>query len=280
MDLVDVPGLHDNAFRAQRDVAAHVVANLVREEGVRTIYLEGSLAKGTGDPYSDVDLLVGVDRERMRDIWLHRQRIAQMPRDPILDLDHQWGDPSSLSYAVLYETGVYLDLTVVESPHVQTSDGIVLWSAPERVAGRNPSKRSPMAIRPDPFDDALRLFWVGSPLCAKYLVRNQLWTALWFIESRRAAFVRAWRLVHAPSHVEWGWSQVHEDVPGTVLEDLAKTVTPLEHSSLGQSLVDLMTLMEHYGPGLAETYGRRYPEEAATAVTRMVCQMLAVRRPG
>ncbi len=50
-----------------------------------------------------------------------------------------------------------------------------------------------MDICPDPMDDALRMFWMCSPLCAKYLVRNQLWTALWFIESRRTLFLKAWR---------------------------------------------------------------------------------------
>ena len=55
-----------------------------------------------------------------------------------------------------------------------------------------------MDICPDPMDDALRMFWMCSPLCAKYLVRNQLWTALWFIESRRTLFLKAWRLAHAP----------------------------------------------------------------------------------
>ena len=37
----------------------------------------------------------------------HRHQIANIPQPAILDLDHQWGDPSALSYAVLYETGVY-----------------------------------------------------------------------------------------------------------------------------------------------------------------------------
>ena len=45
--------------------------------------------------------------------------------------------------------------------------------------------------------DALRLAWMGSPLCAKYLLRNQLWTALRFIESRRMLFLKAWRLARA-----------------------------------------------------------------------------------
>ena len=224
-----IPGIHDKALQPQWDVVTHVVSHLVQQAGVRTIYLEGSLARGTADAHSDVDLLVGLDSHAMRDIWTHRHQIANIPQPATLDLDHQWGDPSALSYAVLYETGVYLDLTFGQSPHIPASDAVLLWSASLPGPDGDGPHEAAMDICPDPMDDALRMFWMGSPLCAKYLVRNQLWTALWFIESRRTLFLKAWRLAHAPARADWGWSKVHEDLPKTVLDDLAKTVTPLEY---------------------------------------------------
>ena len=62
----------------------------------------------------------------------------------------------------------------------------------------------------------------------------------------------------------------------TVLDDLAKTVTLLEYPALAQSLVDLMTMMQHHGPQLAQTYGMAYPEGPATSVAHMVSRMLGL----
>ncbi|MCL5116275.1 MAG: aminoglycoside 6-adenylyltransferase [Firmicutes bacterium] len=276
MDLRGVPGIYNKALQPQWDVMTRVVSNLVQQAGVRTIYLEGSLARGTADAHSDVDLLVGLDSNAMRDIWTHRHQITNIPLPAILDLNHQWGDPAAFSYAVLYENGVYLDLTFVESPHVPTSHAVVLWSSSHHGPDGDRPPEPAMDVHPDPMDDALRLFWMGSPLCAKYLVRNQLWTALWFIESRRTLFLKAWRLAHAPARADWSWSKVHEDLPKTVLDDLAKTVTLLEYPALAQSLVDLMTMMQHHGPQLAQTYGMAYPEGPATSVAHMVSRMLGL----
>lgn len=92
-----------------------------------------------------------------------------------------------------------------------------------------------MGIPVDPFDDALRMFWLGSVLSAKYLLRQQLWTALSLVESRLALFLKLWRLAYDPSRADWGWSPVHTDLPRPVLEELAETVTPLERSSFDQA---------------------------------------------
>ena len=43
---------------------------------------------------------------------------------------------------------------------------------------------------------------------------------------------------------------------------------------MAQSLVDLMTLMQHYGPQLAESYGVAYRNVPATTVAHLVSQML------
>ncbi|NMP23328.1 nucleotidyltransferase family protein [Sulfobacillus harzensis] len=274
MEFKGIPWLSDEALQPHRDLAVRVISNLVQEPGVRTIYLEGSLARGTADAYSDVDLRVVLDPHFMPNMWRNRHRIADIPGQ-IWDLDHQWGDSAQLSYAVLYEPGVYLDLTFVESHPVQLADAVVLWTATEPRANAGTRHNEPVDIHLDPMDDALRMFWIGSPLCAKHLRRRQLWTAHGFIESRRTLFLKIWRLVHAPSRADWGWSKVEEELPRTVLEDLAMTVTPLEYSALSQSLTYLMTMMAHYGPGLAKAYGLSYPEAQASTVARMVSQMLA-----
>lgn len=269
-----LPGLEGPVLEPHREVAVGVIRNLTRAAGVRAIYLEGSLARGTADAYSDVDILVILDSGCRQELWNHRHQIVEIPPDRILDLDHQWGAPSMLSYAVLYETGVYLDLTLVESPHVPSHDAALMWSATTPAADGDGPLEGSLNIPLDSMDDTLRMFWMGSPLCAKYLVRRQLWTALWFVESRRALFLKAWRLAHTPSRADWGFTKVHEDVPKEILNALALTVTPLGYAALANSLVGLMSLMQHYGPQLAQRYGVEYPEIPAATIAQKISQRL------
>jgi hypothetical protein len=116
---------------------------------------------------------------------------------------------------------------------------------------------------------------MGSFLCAKYLARGALWMALWFLESRREAFLSAWRLAHTPERAGWGWSKVHEDLPPDVFCELGQSVTLLEFQSLSWALLHLMGMMGRRGPELARLCRHRYPQTAAKAVTRLVAQALA-----
>ncbi|MGC8487522.1 MAG: hypothetical protein ACP5QO_04790 [Clostridia bacterium] len=126
-------------------------------------------------------------------------------------------------------------------------------------------------------DDALRMFWLGSVLCAKYLARGHLWTGLWFIESRRNLFLRAWRLAHDPDKVDWDWAKVHDHVPAPILNRLAETVTPLHRTDLTRALTALMDLMDGQGPALAETGGTNYPKAAAAAIRDQVLRILGAQ---
>lgn len=181
-----------------------------------------------------------------------------------MDLEHQWGDPQSLQYAVLYRTGVYLDLTLTATPKRENDPDPVLWQTGRTGQAARSAKSAAMPIiRPDPLEDTIRMFWLGSVLCARYLARGDLFSAVWFMESRRSLFVRGWRLAYCPLHADWGLSRIREDMPGAVLERLARSVTAMDRESLSGALQVLMALMEEHGPGMAMRCGVVYPEEGA-----------------
>lgn len=259
---------------AQRLALEAVVANFTRQPGILAIWLEGSWARGTGDAYSDLDLYCAVAAEAWRTVWARRRDLAASV--PIaMDLDHQFAGPdaSVLSYAAWYETGVYLDLTLVQARDLAAPGAVTLWHAGERATGAGQPPYPTVAVAADPFDDAVRMFWMGSPLCAKYLKRGQLWTALWFLESRRAQFLKAWRVAHASPRVDWGWSDAEADLPADVLAELSHTVTRLEAPAMWAALDRLMALMARCGPELSARRGREYPKAEAAAIAGIVAHI-------
>ena len=258
-----------------RSVWDGVVANFTRQPGIWAIWLEGSWARGTGDAYSDLDLRVVVAAEAWRTVWERRHQLAASAVPMAMDLDHQFAPPASpvLSYAAWYETGVYLDLTLVQADGAAAPGAVRLWRAGEPAASADPSPYPAVTVATDPFDDAVRMFWMGSPLCAKYLKRGQLWTALWFLESRRAQFLKAWRVAHASPRADWSWSDVEADLPADVLAELSHTVTRLEAPAMWDALARLMALMARCGPELAARRGSLYPKAKAAAIADIVAHI-------
>ncbi len=255
----------------QRDVLMAVAERFAKHPAVRDLRLIGSLAAGTADRHSDVDLLVRVDPGCLGTLWGARVALVASRVPSVLDLDHQWGGPG-LSYAVLYENGVYLDLTLTdqEASGGQGAPSRPLW---HRVGPPCPPEGTPgwlPAVAQHPLDDTVRMFWLGALLCAKYIARRDLWAACWFLESRRAQWVRAWRLVHCPGRAEWGWSKVEEDLPPVVLDRLASTVTPMNQRRFAEALCVLMQVMDDYGPGLSAAGGTVYPAHGALVVRQLV----------
>ncbi|MGC8487520.1 MAG: nucleotidyltransferase family protein [Clostridia bacterium] len=109
---MDSPDAVPDGPRAQHDVLRAIVERIASHPGVMKIYLAGSLASGQADAYSDVDLVVHVDPLWTTQVWMDREQLVAICVERVLDLGHQWGGPD-LSYAVLYQNGVYLDLTFV-----------------------------------------------------------------------------------------------------------------------------------------------------------------------
>ena len=264
----------DIRLKAHRDVLRTVSTQGSEHPAVREVRLGGSISSGDADQYSDVDLVLVVEPGYLQDIWAARASLTRTSIPTVLTLDHQWGGPG-LSYSVLYQSGVLLDLTLSSEDSGGTASSFHLVSA--RRANAVPPVRPPAAPllppAPDPLQDTLLMFWLGSYIAAKYIVRNDLWAAHWFLESRRKQLVRAWRLRHAAGRADWEWSKVCEDVPKTILDRL--TITPMDRALFVQALQDLMTMMDDLGPDIAREYGTPYPATEACAVRRLVDQVLA-----
>ncbi len=149
----------------QRAVLMAVAQRSTEHPAVRNLRLKGSLAAGTPDRHSDVDLAVQVDSGSLGALWGARVALTTIGTPLVLDLDHHWGG-SGLSYAVWYDTGVYLDLTLTDqdAPEAGPSAFWPLWRrVGPRVSAPSAPDSLPAVQRPPP-EDTLRMFWMGAPL--------------------------------------------------------------------------------------------------------------------
>ena len=278
---------HGEGLGAHRAALAALLQALAGDAGVLGVRLGGSLARGGGDALSDLDVVVEVHPDHFGAVWSDREALARIAGDVVLALEHQWGPPvQEACYAAVYADGLYLDLVFRrvfrQGSRPEPAGDVVLWrraDIPDHPSGP-PSSEEPLPILVDPLEDTFALFWCGSLLCAKHLVRKDLWNALWFVQSRRDLFLRAWRLAHSSEHLEWGWHSVRQDLPAWLMDRLAHAVPRLDQEELARALLAMTDLMDEAGPDLARVTGVAYPLEGARAIGRIVRSLVHAPKPG
>lgn len=255
------------------DLAPHrgallaVLPRLADDPRVLSLELHGSLARGEGDAWSDIDLMVEAEPDRWPEFWAERHHWAGLAGDVVLGLDHQWDTVKrEFFHAAILANRVYLDLGFRRG-QVNPGPGLIrLWQragATEVAAADAPE---PLAISPDPLENNFAIFWAGASLGIKYLMRGDYWSALSFVESRRSLLLQAWRRVHAPQRLEWGWHSASKDLPAFMLEGLAAAVPRLDPAEMADAFLATADLMAAVGPELARLRGVTYPEKGSRAI--------------
>ena len=94
---------------ARRDaVLARLVELAKADRRIAAVWLQGSLARGNSDPYSDIDAYVAIDEEDIAQMWDGRAELLAKIARPLA-----WSDatsPGLMAVHALLEGGVKLDL--------------------------------------------------------------------------------------------------------------------------------------------------------------------------
>lgn len=263
----------------QRGALLALLPMLTDDPRVLSLEVHGSLARGDGDAYSDIDLMVEVEPDRWPEFWAERDDWAGLPGDVAITLEHQWNAVTrEFYYAAILSNQLYLDLGFRRGQARPGPGQARIWE-------RNPGceipaadAAAPLALDLNPLDDTLRIFWCGASLAAKYLRRGDLWNALDFVQSRRSLILRAWRLVHVPEHADWEWHTARKDLPAYMLDRLAEAVPRFDPAEMAEALLITADLMAEIGPGLAQAGGVAYPERGAAAIHDWIRQTAATLR--
>jgi predicted nucleotidyltransferase len=286
-DLSGVP----NALPQKRRLAA-VAADLWRDPNVCALWLGGSLARGTADAHSDVDLRVAVSLDAF-DANNAPASARQLTDAVVAGLRVPFGDDAVLHHLLLGDGEIY-DLFVQTTQREPSNEArLVLACRPESgfaaklaVGGADPVTKFPPAD-PDALRELIGNFWIGQQKHQKVLARG-LTLLAWEGEHRlrqdliRLLFALATgndcgpvnRLsIHSFSPVE---QAVRREWAGDeVFSHIGRALTC--EREIVEATAQLRNEVARVGRRLAEQFGFVYPE-AAEATVRQTWQRFTAER--
>jgi predicted nucleotidyltransferase len=175
---------------------ALVASALWQQEGVMALWLGGSLARGEGDLYSDVDLRLAVTQETLEH-WRQPDLDTLLAGPCQVKVFLSFGETAFLHHLLLSNGDIY-DLWVQSIERSPSPEAILILGC--RDAGLEKRLEQivpPPAALPDPPDPAvmeqvLREFWFNSHKHRRVLHRNLDLLAMTGIQVDRSYLLRLW----------------------------------------------------------------------------------------
>ncbi len=267
----------------QRASIVEAASNIWPDAGIVALWLGGSLARGTGDLFSDVDFRVAVTPEqlapwkipRLEHIFTHTALVGQAVM--------QFGDDAVLHHLML-SNGEIFDFFVQSATRLPTREPLLILGRrsdefERKLAGQNsipPVERQ--AVNGEVVRDLLVSFWINSHKHRKVLHRSLDVMAMLGLHIEQGLLLRLW-------YIEVS-GQDCGDVKRQTIHSLTEVVQTIERAMGPQALALLGTPMrdrqelcqtiernrqavsQHLGRRLARQYGFDYPAVLEETVLR------------
>jgi predicted nucleotidyltransferase len=171
LDLAGMPAL------PQRETIALLAPRLWRDERVRAIWIGGSLARGEGDRYSDIDLRVAVAPSDLA-AW-ETPDFASLLDDLVLGKQFlRFGTSSFLHHLILRNSDI-LDFLVQSTEHVPSTEPVLLLGCRDdglaralAANDRAPEEQDDQPVGPEAVRELLVTFWINSHKHRKVFYRD------------------------------------------------------------------------------------------------------------
>ena len=266
----------------QRDTIRDVATALWQQPEVIAVWLGGSLARGAGDVYSDVDLRVAVHSVDLR-TWEESAFERVFAYSPVVG--HQFlrfGDDAFLHHLIL-ANGVLFDFYVQSSEsELSPEPHQVLGCRSDLLASRLEQSQTALpVITPEPpRTETLRSllvdFWINSHKHCKVLHRNLDLLCLRRIHAERDLLLRLWYI--QVSGKDYGTTRETIHSQTEIVQAVERARGPEAQRTLGaptRNREELLRVIElHHeavsqlGREFAERYGFPYPSDLEATVLR------------
>lgn len=248
------------ALSSQQTALWRLLAAVECDPRWRFLALSCSIARGTGDADSDLDVALGV----RDDAW--PQALAAIPAlvaavgEVVAALHHQlaeWGDYPHQRTFVQYVDGVQLDMVAYPASGNR-------GRPPDTVALYDPDGRLAVPWTPAVFQADARsvhewafLGWTALADLAKYLRRGSLWEALARLDQARTQVWRLWAVGADLSYPAFGLTSVLDSPAAGVPPRIEATVAGLDYEGLRRAALTCAALLDQLArpapaPGDAE----------------------------
>ena len=183
----------------QIDSLKQIASNLWRNQEVRAIWVEGSVALGTADPYSDVDLRLAVPADRLRS-WEMPDLTAYF-EDRCIACQRLFRSDEGILLHLLLDTGEMYDLGIQAVQQVAPCESTVVLGCrdPELAAklAESPDNSTESRCKePDPalIRQVIVEFWLNSHKHRKVLHRGLDPMVIVGLHTERTILVRLWAI--------------------------------------------------------------------------------------
>jgi predicted nucleotidyltransferase len=257
-------------------VVRSFAAECARDERIVAAFVGGSVARGTADPHSDLDLCVVTTDDRFNDVYEDRRSIVAALGTPLFLEDWQGETPEVF---VILDDGSELEMFFVregELPHAAVGPIVPLLDR----RGLLVSIDLP-AMQPEPDDlasaarDLLAWFWHDTAHLVTAAARGHRWWAYGQVEALRGQCANVVRLeAGSPPEDEPYW-KVDEGVATAALEPMLATIVPVEMADLVRAGRQLVSFFGEHGRAVAETHGLAYPAQLEELMAKQLDEQIA-----
>jgi hypothetical protein len=266
-----------------------VVTQLQANREIVALWIEGSLARGGGDRFSDVDLHVAVEPEQLAG-WKTPDFAPIFASNPVVgQLFLSFGEHAFLHHIVLAD-GAIFDFFVQDTNQPLSSDAKLVLSCRDSQLAQAlqqewhelPSTDRP--VQKEQLQQLLDSFWIGTHKHAKVLHRGLTALAPLGISIERNILLRLWYIQATGQDCgDLGRSTIHsmtrvvrtiEQQMGTHALELSGM--PLRNrDEICRAIESNRRVVADLGRSLAQTYAFTYPEALEATVERCWQQFLA-----
>jgi hypothetical protein len=241
-------------------------------------FLEGSIATGKADAYSDIDLCLITEDDSYDAVLAERTAIIRKLGDPIFL--ESFGN-KAITFFILPD-GTEGELSfgresrldeVIHGPYRTLLDRKGILEGAE--AG------SP---EPDPTTQAEELrrilywFWHDLSHFTAALGRGHLWWAAGQLEALRRYCINLARIEGGVDAQDEPYEKLDQAISTTELGPLRSTFPPMEHGPLLQAGLDLLTFYRECAPRVAREHGLTYPGELERLMSGRLDELVRASR--
>jgi len=260
-------------------VLRRLLAAVERDPRWRLLELSSSVARGTGDAESDLDLGLGADDEAWPRVLAAVPSLVGGLGEVVDTLHHripEWGDTPHQRTFVQYADGVQVDLVAYPASlrgKGRPPDTVVLYDPDGRLARQwLPSvyQADAATVREWTF-----LGWTALADTAKYLRRGSAWEALEQLRQARTHVWRLWAVAQGAAYPGFGLTTVLDAPDVGLPPGIEATVTGLDLRDLHRAALACATLLDQTARLAAPIVGADLPTAMAAFVRQRLDSLTA-----
>lgn len=256
-------------LEAHATLLRRLVAEAEGRQNFRFIELCCSVARGSGDELSDLDIGLGIADDAWPDALSMVTPLLTDIGELVDLLEHRiaaWGDLPHRRFFAQYRDGVQVDLVAmpVSERSGMPLGSIALYDPDRRLETTMTSsleRASAETVREWAF-----LGWIALANLDKYLRRGSSWEALEQLHEARTHLWRLWAVTCAAPYPAFGLTSALDQSPPSTPVGLEHTVATLDVHDLRRAAGALASLLEQISASAADAVGAQLPDTMGTYI--------------